>query len=31
MDWLLTDENLAAAVVIGGFWLFAFALCLVAR
>jgi hypothetical protein len=31
MDWLLTDENMATAVVIAGFCLFSITLCLLAR
>jgi hypothetical protein len=31
MDWLLTSENMAAAIVLSGFWLFTYVLCRVAR
>jgi hypothetical protein len=31
MDWLLTDENVATAIVIAGFGLFTLAMYLLAR
>jgi hypothetical protein len=31
MDWLFTDENIAASIVVAGFCLFSIAMCLVAR
>jgi hypothetical protein len=31
MDWLLTEENLATALVVAGFCLFSYVMCLLAR
>jgi hypothetical protein len=31
MDWLMTDENLATAIVLAGFCLFSLVMCRLAR